>query len=400
MTDDDARIIQTPIIERIDIVRIAHISDTHLGYARYSKLHPETSRNQREVDVAKAYERVIDEILSRNVDLVIHSGDVFDTIRPATHVVIQFLRQTVRVTGEGIPYYGIAGNHETPRLRATTAALEYANLAGAYFSCGFGPENDLIEAGDAAIGLSLVPHGAVLDRELVVMPRRDADVNVLVTHGTVPGLTVKGHELGEIDLPGHVISDRFDYIALGHYHFFHKHKDNAYYAGATERFGFGEVDSEPGFAVLEFDGSGEEPVIEHVKIEARPMIDLPKINAAEMTPADLTDAIRERSEKAEIDDAIVRLKVSDAPVGVVGGVERALLRDLKRKTLDFSLDVTEARGEGELEEELDEGFEDLAEEFRTFVEARRERGDLDKAFADEFLARGNEYLTRAGEGGA
>ncbi len=65
----------------------------------------------------------MDAILERDVDLVIHSGDVFDSIRPATHVIINFLKQTGRIVQQDIPYYGIAGNHETPRLRATTAAL-------------------------------------------------------------------------------------------------------------------------------------------------------------------------------------------------------------------------------------------------------------------------------------
>jgi hypothetical protein len=46
----------------------------------------------------------------------------------------------------------------------------------------------------------------------------------------------------------------FDYVALGHYHEFHEHKGNSYYAGATERFGFGEVGAKTGFAIVEFDG--------------------------------------------------------------------------------------------------------------------------------------------------
>ncbi|MBA2693045.1 MAG: exonuclease SbcCD subunit D [Rubrobacter sp.] len=383
------------------MVRIAHISDTHLGYARYSRLDPLTNRNQREMDVAKAYERTVDEILARNVDMVIHSGDVFDTIRPATHVVIHFIKQSARITGERIPYFGIAGNHETPRLRATTASLEYANFAGAYFACGFEPESEFVEAGEAGVGLSLVPHGAVLDRELVVMPRSDADINILVTHGTVPGLTIKGHELGEVDLPGHVLSGGFDYIALGHYHFFHEHKKNAFYAGATERFGFGEVDSKPGFAILEFDGSGGEPGIEHVEIEARAMVDLPKIKATDMSPNDLTDAIRNASEKADIEDAITRLKVSDAPVGVAGGVDRAVLRDIKRRCLDFSLEISEAGSADspDGDDNVDASFGSLEEEFKSFVAARKESGDLQKDFADDFLTRGVEYLRQAGEAG-
>jgi DNA repair protein SbcD/Mre11 len=108
-----------------------------LGYSRYAKLHPETSRNQREVDVQEAYGRAVDAILERDVDLVVHSGDVFDSVRPATHVIIGFLKQTFRITCQDIPYLVAAGNHETPRLRSTTAALEYANLVNAISAHGF-----------------------------------------------------------------------------------------------------------------------------------------------------------------------------------------------------------------------------------------------------------------------
>ncbi|WP_162924720.1 metallophosphoesterase family protein [Rubrobacter indicoceani] len=378
---------------------MAHISDTHLGYARYSKLEPTSNRNQREVDVAEAYKRAVDAILEAEVDLVIHSGDVFDTIRPATHVVLHFLRQTQRITRENIPYLGIAGNHETPRLRATTASLMYAHLVRATFACGFEPESGVVPVGDAQVGVSLVPHGAVLDRELVVMPEPGADLNLLVTHGTVPGLTVKGHELGEIDLPSHLISQHFDYIALGHYHFFHAHGTNAHYAGATERFGFGEVNSEPGFALLTFDESGGTPEVEHIPVRARPMIDLRRIDASDMDASELTEAILHHAGAADLDGAIVRQRVAEVPVGVAGGVDRATLRDLKRRCLDYSLEFTEV-GASETPDPGDAGanFGSLQEEFKAFVGGKRERGDLSPAFAADFLRRGTEYLNRAGTG--
>ncbi len=348
------------------------------------------------MDAQEAYGRAVDEILEREVDLVIHSGDAFDSIRPATHVIIGFLKQTARIVERGIPYYGIAGNHETPRLRTTTAALEYANMVGAYFAHGFDVEYEPIEVGGTNVTLALVPHGAVGDRQVVVTPDRDADVNIMVTHGTVPGLKVGGHELGEVDLPNRVLDGDFDYVALGHYHYFHEHKKNTYYAGATERFSFGEVDSEPGFAILTFSESGVE--IEHIPVEARAMIDLPKINAADMTGADLTDAVRERAEARDLDGAIVRQKVVDAPRGLAGEMDRALLRDLKRRCLNYSLEVTEA---GTIEapgEGPETSFGSLEEEFKAFVGARRESGELTPSFAGEFLEKGLSYLRAAGGG--
>lgn len=130
------------------------------------------------------------------------------------------------------------------------------------------------------------------------------------------------------------------------------------------------------------------------------MIDLKRISAEGMSGADLTEAIRDNAVKADLDGAIVRQKVLDAPRGLAGAVDRAVLRDLKRRCLDFSLEVTEA-GTTELRESgVEAGFGSLEEEFKAFVAARRERGELEPAFAGEFLDKGLGYLRQAGEGGA
>ena len=347
------------------------------------------------MDVQKAYERAVDAILEREVDLVIHSGDVFDSVRPATHVIIGFLKQTFRITREDIPYLVAAGNHETPRLRSTTAALEYANLVNAISAHGFDVDYHLEEVADAGVGVTLVPHGAVFGTGAVT-PARDADVNILVTHGMVPGLEARQHEMGEANLQPGMLESSFDYIALGHYHEFHEHKPNAYYAGATERFGFGEVASKPGFAIVEFDGSGLRSV-EHVEIGARPMMDLPLIRAREMDAAQLTDEVRKRTENVDLDGAIVRLRAYDVRRGVASGMDRELLRDLQRRCLNFSLEVhTEERPEDmERNGSSTAVFGPLGEEFAAFVAERRERGELEAKFAEEFLEKGRAYLTRA-----
>jgi DNA repair exonuclease SbcCD nuclease subunit len=366
-----------------------------LGYTRYAKLHQETSRNQREVDVQEAYGRAVDAILERDVDLVIHSGDVFDSVRPATHVIIGFLKQTFRITREDIPYLVAAGNHETPRLRSTTAALEYANLVNAISAHGFEIDYEPVEADGVTMGVTLVPHGAVFGTGAVT-PSRDADVNILVTHGMVPGLEARQYEMGEANLQPGMLEGGFDYIALGHYHEFHKHKPNAFYAGATERFGFGEVESKPGFAIVEIDGGGLKSV-EHVKITARPMLDLEKISARDMDAAGLTEAVHERTSGVDLDGSIARLRAYDVRRGVASGVDRELLRDLQRRCLNFSLEIHAEERPEDLERNGSSTavFGPLGEEFAAFVAERKEGGELEAGFAEEFLEKGRAYLTRA-----
>jgi exonuclease SbcD len=366
-----------------------------LGYTRYAKLHQETSRNQREVDVQEAYGRAVDAILERDVDLVVHSGDVFDSVRPATHVIIGFLKQTFRMTREDIPYLVAAGNHETPRLRSTTAALEYANLVNAISAHGFEIDYEPVEADGVTMGVTLVPHGAVFGTGAVT-PSRDADVNILVTHGMVPGLEARQYEMGEANLQPGMLEGGFDYIALGHYHEFHKHKPNAFYAGATERFGFGEVESKPGFAIVEIDGGGLKSV-EHVKITARPMLDLEKISARDMDAAGLTEAVHERTSGVDLDGSIARLRAYDVRRGVASGVDRELLRDLQRRCLNFSLEIHAEERPEDLERNGSSTavFGPLGEEFAAFVAERKEGGELEAGFAEEFLEKGRAYLTRA-----
>jgi exonuclease SbcD len=237
-----------------------------------------------------------------------------------------------------------------------------------------------------------VPHGAVANAGAVT-PERDADINILVTHGLVPNLEARQHEMGEANLHSGMLEGAFDYIALGHYHDFHRHKENSFYSGATERFSFGEVESRPGFAIVEFDGGVS---VEHVPIETRPMIDLPKISAREMDASALTEEIRKRTEDAELEGAIVRLRAYDVRRGVASGVDRELLRDLQRRCLNFSLEIhAEESPEATNGGPASAVFGPLQDEFAAFVRERREKGDLEKAFAEEFLEKGRGYLARA-----
>jgi DNA repair protein SbcD/Mre11 len=215
-----------------------------------------------------------------------------------------------------------------------------------------------------------------------------------VTHGLVPNLEARQHEMGEANLHSGMLEGAFDYIALGHYHDFHEHKPNSYYSGATERFSFGEVESVPGFAVVEFDGGVVS--IEHVPIEARPMIDLPFIRARELDAEGLTQEIRKRTADADLDGAVVRLRAYDVKRGVASGLDRDLIRDLQRRCLNFSLELhAEERPEAGNGSPASAVFGPLDEEFAAFVKTRRENGELEKGFAEEFLQKGRGYLARA-----
>src|SRR5690349_6401891 len=121
-------------------IRIAHLADSHLGYSALTRLCAESGRNQRTVDVERAFETAIDQIIAAgDIDLVLHAGDVFHHSRPPMPSLIFFLKQLRKLDAAGIPIVVIGGNHDTPRLRNAGSVFDVCALVSnsAYFACGY-----------------------------------------------------------------------------------------------------------------------------------------------------------------------------------------------------------------------------------------------------------------------
>jgi len=99
-------------------MKILHIADTHLGYSAYRKA-TERGINQRELDTYAAFEQLIDYAVKTKPELIIHAGDLFDSVRPNNRSITFALKQLLRLSKEKIPIVIIAGNHEQPKLKET-----------------------------------------------------------------------------------------------------------------------------------------------------------------------------------------------------------------------------------------------------------------------------------------
>ncbi len=85
--------------------RLLHISDTHLGKRQYGS-------DVRREDFADAFERAIDVAVERDVDAVIHTGDLFDDPVPSLETIVRAADILTSLEENDIPFYGIVGNHE------------------------------------------------------------------------------------------------------------------------------------------------------------------------------------------------------------------------------------------------------------------------------------------------
>lgn len=388
-------------------IRLAHITDTHLGYRGLNKQDPETGRNQRTVDFERAFEWTIDDIIARKPDAIIHAGDVFHFSRPTWSSLRHFAQQMKKIEAAGIPTLVIAGNHDTPRIRTGGSVYSILDLAlpGITFHAGYEDTHDYETFRHLNLHVHAIPHGALTSDNPPTPSVVDGKINVMTIHGMVKGILEPGKhaEPGEEELDTRLLDRSFDYIALGHYHLHMQPPAiaNGWYAGSTERNGWGDFEATPGYCMVTLNGPGEGFEKEHIAYPGvRPMIDLKPVRAENLRGREIADdvlgQIQRHAESGEtFQRAMVRVRIRDAERGDRREAESILRRELadivwhltipaETKAIDYSSEKADTTQE----------FPDLRELFGQFVEHRTGTGFNDR-FAGIFRKRGDEALVEA-----
>jgi DNA repair exonuclease SbcCD nuclease subunit len=374
-------------------LRFAHIADTHIGYRAFFRADPVSGRNQRAVDIERAYETAVDDILARDVQLVVHAGDVFHHTRPTWSSLRCFVKQTRRLTDAGLPVVVIGGNHDTPRLRSSGSVFSVLELAlpDVRFVTGYDQETILLD--DLGVAVLAIPHGKLADPTGASAFPTPGYRNLLVTHGLVRGLKLNGRarEPGEEDIADHLLADDFDYIALGHYHVHAAVKSFIWYSGSTERIGFGDEDVTPGYALVELGERGEPPAVTHIPIEARPMKTLAPVDGEHRSAREIADIVIDRIRRFSSPDAMTRVELQNTLRPVKREAEAILRRETHELTWSLSVftraDILLAPGDRPVETAI----ADVCTLFDEFVATR----NYDPAFAAAFSARGRRALEEA-----
>ena len=376
-------------------LRIAHIADTHLGYSAYGKADPETGRNQRAVDVERAFAAAITDLLARDVDLVLHAGDLFHHTRPSWSTLSHVVRQLRRLEQAGIPALVIAGNHDTPRLRTTGSVYSLLALALPEIEFVFGYEAEERVFDRLGVMVHAVPHGALTNPDPPFVVRDATRRNIVVAHGYVAGVkTRSGREPGEEALKGNILDSEFDYVALGHEHLRAQAGTNAWYSGSTERTSWSDQAAVPGYALVTL--SGRVPQVEYVDLPARPMHTLTPVDGEGRTARDLADTILRRAAALDLPEAMVRVELRNTPRPLFRETEAIVRRETGDAAWHIRLTMP---GDIDIEFGKDRSRE-LADLyplalFDEFVKHRVEGGVYDAEFAERFISRGKAALEAA-----
>lgn len=376
-------------------MRIAHLSDVHLGYRAYSRTN-ERGMNQREYDVLLAFRHALRAILKAAPDIVLITGDLFHSVRPpnssliaAHHSLLEF--QTNR---QGAPLVVIAGNHETPRIAGSGCILALlTHIPGVQVVYD---QIQMLEIASLDTSLLCIPARGVHEVERsILQPNPRTRWNLLLLHGLLEGVTPFALER-PIDRQK-IVRDEWDYIALGDWHLYTQIASNALYPGATEFTStniWEEAGREKGWILYDTDTRTHS----FHPIRTRAVFDLMPIDAADMTAAELNDAIESRADALgdALQGAIVRQRVWNLHPELRRQIDGELLRELKARALHYLLDLRAPRisagGRAAPNAADGENRLTLIDEWRLFAQTYELPADIDRA---AFLELGERYLREA-----
>jgi DNA repair exonuclease SbcCD nuclease subunit len=387
-------------------MKLAHLADLHLGFRQFDR-QTAKGANQREVDVAEVFKRAVDDLLEQKPDLIVIAGDLFHSVRPTNAAILYCFRQLQRLrTGlPSTPIVVIAGEHDTPRSSETGTILRLYEALGVEIAVE-DARRIVLPTLDCAV--LAVPQQALAkaDRPALRPEAGGPTLNVLVTHGVYGGL---GEERGTVEYGGAALSrellapEKWDYIALGHYHTAQSVATNAWYSGSLEYLPpnpWGQLQDEADQKKSKRNGKGYLLVeLPGARVTFRPIaparrhIDLPPIQGAGLNAKELDAQIAERVTGAKIDDQIVRLLVWDVDRATARDLDHAAIRGYKARALNFQLDlrrpesqrVATAPGAGARRQTLPETVKD-------FLGRRPLDAELNR---ETFVKLGVEYLESA-----
>jgi DNA repair exonuclease SbcCD nuclease subunit len=374
-------------------MRVAHISDVHLGYRAYSRTN-EHGVNQREADVMRAFRTVLRAALQAEPELVVITGDLFHAVRPPNSSLIAAYKylMDLQTQRRGAPLVIIAGNHETPRIAESGCILALlTHIPGVQVVYDQITQLEL-PALDACL-LCIPSRGVAAIEQRILEPNPNFRWNLLLLHGLLEGVTPFALER-PIDKQK-IVRDEWDYIALGDWHLYTQVAPNALYSGATEftSTNIWEEAGNPKGWIL-YDTATR--THEFQKTPTRPVYDLLPIDAAELTATELNSAIESRANAIEnFEGAIVRQRIYNLLPELRSQIDGELVRELKTRALHYHLDPRPPRvgfrpGQSS---PMDGGDEEsrltLVDEWRMFARHYPLPADIDR---EAFITLGTRYL--------
>ncbi|RLG86080.1 MAG: hypothetical protein DRO18_04890 [Thermoprotei archaeon] len=256
----------------MEIMLLAHLADTHLGYAQYG-------RSWREEDVYRVFSEAFEKALSEGVDVIVISGDMFDRYRPPNRALKVAMEVVRKALDRGVRVYSILGEHDIPKRydEVPQILVSGLKLLGTHKT----PSHDIVTIDDRDYAIAGISHYPPTLKHLSKLKERLQSLrsvlrnhkSILMLHQNIKQFFALEEGLDINDIPREV-----NYVALGHLHrrIISRLEEGTViaYPGSLEILRSDEIDewlsNGKGFYIVDL--SSDEPIIHKVDVDVRPQL--------------------------------------------------------------------------------------------------------------------------------
>jgi exonuclease SbcD len=297
------------------MVRFAHMADVHLGAFREPRLR------QANLD---AFLNALDICLAEKVDFILICGDLFHTSLPDMGVVEQAAGKLRQVIDAGMPVYVIYGSHDFSA--AERSMVDVLHSAGVFVKVARASVSEegavrletTVDERTGTIIAGISGRKLGLDKSYYEKLEAGnalewAGARIFAFHAAITELKPK--ELAQMQeaMPVSLLPKGFDYYAGGHVHDRIQAElpgwGTVAYPGPLFGDGYRDLESgEPrGFYIVNVE-KGKAPALSFREVPTRKTRVI-EVDADGRAPEDVNADLKKKAEEAQVDEAIVLVKV-------------------------------------------------------------------------------------------
>ena len=293
-------------------MRFAHFADCHIGSWRDPKLRDSST---------KAFEKAIDLCISKEVDFILISGDLFNTSIPSMDSLKTVVEKLKQLKDIKMPVYIIAGSHDFSPSGKTM--LDVLEKAGLFINVAKGEEienklklNFTVDKKTGAKITGLLGKKGGLEKDyyknLIREPlESEQGYKIFLFHSALSEF--KPEELKDIDSqPLSLLPKNFNYYAGGHVHYRFSKEEKDYglilFPGPLFPNNFKELEDLEigGIYILEVNDNKTVSTFEPIQIHNVHKI---KINADNKTTAQIEEEINQLTKDKEFNNTIITIRI-------------------------------------------------------------------------------------------
>lgn len=241
------------------MVRIAHISDTHIRNLKFHKQY------------RAAFEDMYEKLKAQKPDYIIHCGDIAHRKTDISPELVEMTTDFLRSLSSIAPTHVILGNHDgnlrndnrQDAITPIVEAMEDPNI----FLYKFSGEFDL----GKKVVLNVL---SVFDKDnWITEPTNDKKINIALYHGSVSGCKTETGFMMEHGIDISVLQ-HFDYALLGDIHKTNQkldHEGRVRYCGSTIQQNHGET-NDKGFLIWDIKDKDNFEVSHHEILNTNPFV--------------------------------------------------------------------------------------------------------------------------------